>query len=199
MRLPPPGGTTVKSAEEIMNMLEAFDLTVPASLLPGSSARCATRANTTRSTASPSRRRPCATRRIATPIPSRSQTRSNVHAPPRCRQSRISTSAPAAALTACCGVRNREIDDTRRANAARSTFLSPSEVVDHLRDRVARLRAPLVVSQLQSRRPPTHPGSSDASPAGTCPHSTAQDLPCRATRRKSCAYKKSCFRNPQRP
>ena len=27
MRRPPPGGTTVKSAEEIMNMLEAFDLT----------------------------------------------------------------------------------------------------------------------------------------------------------------------------
>ena len=91
-------------------------------LLPGSRARWATNANTTRSTATPSSRRPAATRRIAAPIPSRSQTRSNVHAPPRRRESSTSTSAPAAALIACSGVRNREIELTSRASAARSTF-----------------------------------------------------------------------------
>jgi len=94
---------------------------VPASLLPGSSARWATSENTTRSTASPSRRRPAATRRIAAPIPSRSQIRSNVHAPPRWRESSTSTSAPAAALIACSGVKKREIELTSRANASRST------------------------------------------------------------------------------
>ncbi len=95
---------------------------VPASLLPGSSARCATSANTTRSAAGPCSRRPTAAVRIAAPIPSRSQTRSSVHAPPRRRESRISTSPPLAAAAACSGVRNREIDDTSRANAARSTL-----------------------------------------------------------------------------
>ncbi len=95
---------------------------VPASLLPGSSARCATSANITRSTAGPSRRRPVAAVRIAAPIPSCSQTRSNVQAPPSRRESTISTSAPPAAAAACSGVRNREIDATSRASAARSTF-----------------------------------------------------------------------------
>ncbi len=33
----------------------------------------------------------------------------------------ISISAPCAAAVACSGVRNREIDDTRRASASRST------------------------------------------------------------------------------
>ena len=65
-----------------------------------------------------------ATRRIAAPIPSRSQIRSSVHAAPRRRESSTSTSPPAvaAAATACSGVRNREIDDTNRASAARSTL-----------------------------------------------------------------------------
>ncbi len=65
-----------------------------------------------------------ATRRIAALIPRRSQIRSSVHAAPRRRESRTSTSPPAAAVavTACSGVRNREIDDTNRASAARSTL-----------------------------------------------------------------------------
>ena len=45
---------------------------VAASLLPGSSARCATSANNTRSAAPPSIQRPAATRRSAAPTPSRS-------------------------------------------------------------------------------------------------------------------------------
>ena len=99
---------------------------VAASFDPGSHARCATSANTTRSTASPSRRRPAATRRIAAPIPRRSQIRSSVHAAPNRRESSTSTPPPIArradvAVTACSGVRNREIDDTSRASAARST------------------------------------------------------------------------------
>jgi len=77
-----------------------------------SSARWATSANSTRSTVSPSSRRPVATRRIAAPTPSRSQTRSSVQAPPRWRESSTWTSAPAAALIACTGVRNREIEPT---------------------------------------------------------------------------------------
>ena len=90
------------------------------------SARCATSANTTRSTCSPSSRRPAATRRIAAPIPRRSQIRSSVHAAPNRRESSTSTPPPSpargrVAVTACSGVRNREIDDTSRASAARST------------------------------------------------------------------------------
>ena len=104
---------------------------VAASFDPGSHARCATSANTTRSTCSPSRRRPTATRRIAAPIPRRSQIRSSVHAAPNRRESSTSTPPPGSpaptavvavvAVTACSGVRNREIDDTNRASAARST------------------------------------------------------------------------------
>jgi len=37
------------------------------------------------------------------------------------RESRTSTSTPWATATACSGVRNREIDDTNRANPSRST------------------------------------------------------------------------------
>jgi hypothetical protein len=95
---------------------------VAVSLLPGSSARCATNAKITRSVASPSRRRPSAARRIAAPMPRRSQSRSSIHAPPSRRESRISTSVPAAAATACLGSRNREIDDTSRASPSRSTL-----------------------------------------------------------------------------
>jgi hypothetical protein len=95
---------------------------VAASFEPGSRARCATREKITRSVASPSRRRPAAARWIAAPTPSRAQSRSSVHAPPRRRDSSTSTSAPAAAVTACSGSRNREIDDTNRDSASRSTL-----------------------------------------------------------------------------
>ena len=90
-------------------------------MLPGSSARCATSANSTRSAASPSRRRPAATRRSAAPIPSRSQSRSSTHAPPKRRESSTSTSPACAAAIACSGSRNREIEATSRASASRST------------------------------------------------------------------------------
>lgn len=63
---------------------------VAASLLAGSSARWATRANTTCSTTSVSRRRHAAARRIAAPMPSRSETLSKVQAPPGRRQSHAS-------------------------------------------------------------------------------------------------------------
>jgi len=58
---------------------------------------------------------------IAAPIPSRSQTWSNVHVPPRRRESTTSTSMPVAAATASSGVRNGESELTSRASAARST------------------------------------------------------------------------------
>ena len=94
---------------------------VAASLLPGSSARCATSANSTRSAAPPSRRRSAATRRSAAPMPSRSQSWSSTHAPPKRRESSISISPVCAAAIACCGSRNREIEATSRASASRST------------------------------------------------------------------------------
>ncbi len=95
---------------------------VAASFEPDSRARWATREKITRSTASPSSLRPSATRRTAAPIPSRSQTWSSVQAAPRRRESRTSTSTPAAADTACSGVRNREIEDTSRFSASWSTL-----------------------------------------------------------------------------
>ncbi len=99
---------------------------VAASFVAGSRARCATSAKITRSTPAGSTRRPAAARRIAAPIPSRSQRRSRVHAPPRRRESRTSTSPGAAATPAPAspwsGVTNREIEDTNRASASLSTF-----------------------------------------------------------------------------
>ena len=67
-------------------------------------------------------RRVATGRRIAAPILSRSQIRSSVQAPPSGRESTTSTLAPTAALIACFGVRNREIELTSRASASRSTF-----------------------------------------------------------------------------
>lgn len=94
---------------------------VAASLLPGSSARCATSANSARSAAAASRRRSAATRCSAAPTPSRSQSRSSSHAPPKRRESRMSISLVCAAAIACSGSRNREIEATSRASASRST------------------------------------------------------------------------------
>ena len=94
---------------------------VAASFDPGSSARCATSANTTRSTTPASSRRPLAAVRIAAPMPRRSQIRSSVQAPPSRRGSSTSTSSPEAAASAVAGSRNREIEDTSRASPARST------------------------------------------------------------------------------
>src|SRR5665647_3194484 len=62
-----------------------------------------------------------ASRRVAAPIPKRSHNRSKVQAPPTRRESRTSTSTSWAAATACSGVRKREIEDTSRARASRST------------------------------------------------------------------------------
>ena len=90
-------------------------------MLPGSSARCATSANSTRSVASASRRRSAATRCSAAPMPSRSQSWSSTHAPPKRRESSTSISPVCAAAIACCGSRNREIEATSRASASRST------------------------------------------------------------------------------
>ena len=81
-----------------------------------------------------------------------------VQRPRRTQPAGVQHLDPAAALaggrrrrrgTACSGVRNREIDDTSRASAARSTCVGPPEAVDHLRDRVPADRVPLVVRQLQ--------------------------------------------------
>ena len=101
-----------------MNTRSATHL-VAASFDAGSSARCAVSAKITRSAAGPSSRRPSAARLIAAPISSSSQTRPSTHAPPIRRESRTSTSPAAAA--ALPGSRNREIEATSRASAARST------------------------------------------------------------------------------
>ena len=93
-----------------------------ASFEPDSRARWATNAKITRSMASVSSRRPAADRCNAAPISSRPHSWSSTQAPPRRRESRMSTSAPAAAATASAGSRKREIEDTSRASAARSTF-----------------------------------------------------------------------------
>ena len=122
---------------------------VVASLEPGSSARCATSAKITRSAAAPSSQRPAATSRIARPIYSRSHSWPSTHAPPSRREPGASTSAVAAAATACSGSRNRSIDATSRASASRPALVRAAEVVDHLGDRAAGARVPLVVRQLQ--------------------------------------------------
>ncbi len=101
---------------------------VAASLEPGSSARWATSAKITRSTASASHRRPSVARWMAAPMPRRSQMRSSTQAPPSRRESRISTSVPAAAATACSGLRNREIEDTSRASPSRLTLSAPPKL-----------------------------------------------------------------------
>ena len=74
-----------------------------------------------RSVVTPSSRRHSAARRIACPISSRSHRRSSTHAPPSRRESSTSISPAAAAATARSGSRNREIEATSRARAARST------------------------------------------------------------------------------
>jgi len=51
----------------------------------------------------------------------RSHSWSSAHAPPIGRESSTSISAPDAAATASSGVRNREIELTRRVSAPRST------------------------------------------------------------------------------
>ena len=78
--------------------------------------------------------------------------------------------------------------------------LGPAEVVDHLRRRGPRSPGAARCAPAAGRTPPTRPGSSAASPAGTCPpvkprirdHS-------RATRPKSCAYTISWFARPREP
>ena len=85
------------------------------------------------------------------PISSRSHSRPSTHAAPIRRESITSTSPAAAAAVAVAGSRNREIDATSRASAARSTLSALPEAVDHLGDRAAGARVPLVVRQLQVR------------------------------------------------
>ena len=141
---------------------------VAASLLPGSSARCATSANSTRSVASASRRRSAATRCSAAPTPSRSQSRSSSHAPPKRRESTISISPACAAAIACCGSRNRADRGHQPGQRVAVHGVGAAEVVDHPRrghpgDRVAfavrqlqiRHRRPVPVAPL--RLPQVHP------------------------------------------
>ena len=107
--------------------------------------------------------------RSAAPIPSRSHSRSNVHAPPAPGVEDLDLSPAVAAAAACSGVRNREIDDTNRAS--RPVDLVAAEVVDHLRDRV-----PLTgCARWRNCRttPPSRPGSSPGLPQE---HATTQPL-----------------------
>ena len=91
-----------------------------------------------------------ATRCSAAPTPSRSQSWSSTHAPPTRRESRISISPVCAAVIACCGSRNREIEATSRASASRSTASARPKLwitfAEHPGDRVA-----FAVRQLQIR------------------------------------------------
>jgi hypothetical protein len=92
-----------------------------ASFEPGSRHRWATNAKHTRSTSSPSRRRPSAAEPRASPIPRRSHNRSNTYAPPNGLESTISTSDPTP-VPAPPVSRTRLIDRTSRASASRSTL-----------------------------------------------------------------------------
>jgi hypothetical protein len=115
---------------------------------PGTSARCATSANSTRSVTSPSSRRPCATRRTAAPIPSRSQTRSNVHTTQAARVQHLHVRVGGGGDRL---LRGQEPRDRRHQTGQRGPVdvLGTAEVVDHLGSRVTGLRVPLVVRQLQ--------------------------------------------------
>ncbi len=124
---------------------------VAASLLPGSSARCATSANSTRSVASASRRRPAATRRSAAPMPSRSQSWSSAHAPPKRRESRTSISPVCAAAIACCRVEEPRDRGHQPGQRVAVHGVGAAEVVDHLRRGHPGDRVPFAVRQLQVR------------------------------------------------
>ena len=144
---------------------------VAASFEPGSSARCATSAKITRSTASASSRRPAAARRTAAPIPSRSQSRSSIHAPPSRRESSTSTSAARRGGHRLPGSRNREIDATSRASAARSTC-PPGRSCGSPSRPGCRSPGAARCAPAAGTPPPSRPGSSAASPAGTRLHDT---------------------------
>ena len=124
---------------------------VAASLLPGSSARCATSANSTRSVASASRRRSAATRCSAAPTPSRSQSWSSTHAPPKRRESTISIWPVCAAAIACCGVQEPRDRDDQPGQRVAVHGLGAAEVVDHPRRGHPGDRVAFVVRQLQIR------------------------------------------------
>ena len=91
--------------------------------------------------------------------------------------------APAAAAAACSGVRNREIEETSRASAARSTCSARPKLwitfATGLPVSGAARCAPAAGSA-----PPSHPGWSAASPASTRPHISTPHPGSRATRHK---------------
>jgi len=78
-------------------------------------------------------------------------------------------------------------------------LLSPTKVVDHLRDRVPGPRVPLVVRQLKVGNHRPVPVRPPRLPQIHAHHSTGQSPLCRATRHKSCAYTKSRTGKPTMP
>ena len=122
-----------------------------ASLLAGSSARCATSATSTRSAASARRRRSAATRCSAAPTPSRPHNWSSSHAPPKRRESRISISPVCAAVIACCGSRKSRDRGHQPGQRVAVRDLGAAEVVDHLRRGHPGDRVAFAVRQLQIR------------------------------------------------
>ena len=100
----------------------------------------------------------------------------------------MSTTAPAAAAVACSGMRNREIELTSRTSAFRSTVSARPTLWITLATELPLSGVPLVVRQLQvgDLRPvPIRPPGPAQVPAQ---HSSAEQLPCRATRHKPCAF-----------
>jgi hypothetical protein len=89
-----------------------------ASFDEGTSARFATRPNSTRSAASSSRR-PFSSRFIAAPIPSLAHSTSSTQVPPSGLDSVNSRSSPAAAASASSGSRNLQTEATSRRKASR--------------------------------------------------------------------------------
>ena len=131
------------------------------------------------------------------PISSRSHSRSSTHAPPIRRESSTSTSPAAAAAAACSGSRNRLIEATSRRQCLPVHQVRPAEVVDHLGDRAAGPRVPLVVRQLQVR----HHGAVLVPPPRLSQvhayKSSHPASPTQATRRNSCAYGFPGLRHPR--
>ena len=124
-------------------------------------------------------------------MPSRSHSRSSVHAPPSRRESRTSTSAPESGRDRVGRV--QKPGDRRHQPAQRGPVhrLGPAEVVDHLRGRHPGVRMPLVVRQLQVPHHRPVPVRAPRLPQVHAHQSSRKSCCCRATRPKSCAYRLS--------
>ena len=146
-----------------------------------------------------SRRRPAATRRSAAPTPSRSQSWSSTHAPPKRRESSISISPPCAAVDRLLRLQEpRDRGDQPRQRVA-VHGVGAAEVVDHLRRGHPGDRVAFAVRQLQIAHRRPVPVASLRLPQVHPYIMTAKAPLVTATRPVSCAYTFSRYRHPPNP